>query len=157
MRRLSQPKNIMVSADTNQCCYISMLNIIQGHDIDPTQIHKALQRIRERQLINFIPWGPASIQVALARKSPYLESQHTLRGFLLANHTSMAELFDRLLNQYDAIRKLNAFVDVYKREPIFADSLDEFDDSRETVQQLVDEYKSCERPDYANFGMKNRG
>ena len=26
------------------------------------QVHKSLQRIRERKLANFIPWGPASIQ-----------------------------------------------------------------------------------------------
>ena len=32
-------------------------------EVDPTQVHKALQRIRERKLANFIPWGPASIQV----------------------------------------------------------------------------------------------
>jgi tubulin gamma len=73
MRRLTQAKNIMVSANTRKGCYISILNIIQGA-VDPTQVHKALQRIRERKLVNFIPWGPASIQVALSRKSPYLES-----------------------------------------------------------------------------------
>ena len=28
-----------------------------------SQVHKSLQRIRERKLANFIPWGPASIQV----------------------------------------------------------------------------------------------
>jgi len=28
-----------------------------------TQVHKSLQRIRERKLANFIEWGPASIQV----------------------------------------------------------------------------------------------
>jgi len=151
MRRLSQPKNIMVSANTRNGCYISMLNIIQGNDVDPTQIHKALQRIRERKLIPFIPWGPASIQVALARKSPYLQSRHKVSGFMLANHTSMAELFDRLLSQYDTIRSRNAFLDNYRKEPMFADSLDEFDDARETVQHLVDEYKACERPDYVDF------
>lgn len=151
MRRLSQPKNIMVSANTRNGCYISMLNIIQGNDVDPSQIHKALQRIRERQLIPFIPWGPASIQVALARKSPYVQSRHKVSGFMLANHTSMAELFDRLLSQYDTIRSRNAFLDNYRKEPMFADSLDEFDDARETVQHLVDEYKACERPDYVNF------
>lgn len=43
-------------------CYISILNIIQG-EVDPTQVHKSLQRIRERKLAQFIPWGPASIQV----------------------------------------------------------------------------------------------
>lgn len=29
------------------------------------QVHESLQRIRERKLVNFIEWGPASIQVFL--------------------------------------------------------------------------------------------
>lgn len=62
MNRLTQQKNLMVSASTRKGCYISILNIIQGA-VDPTQVHKALQRIRERKLVDFIPWGPASIQV----------------------------------------------------------------------------------------------
>ena len=114
MRRLTQTKNIMVSASTRQGCYISILNIIQG-DVDPTQVHKSLQRIRERKLVNFIPWGPASIQVALARKSPYVETAHKVSGFMLANHTSMAELFARSLGQYDKIRRRNAFLDNYRK------------------------------------------
>lgn len=154
MRRLTQPENIMVSANTRRGngCYISILNIIQGNDIDPTQIHKALQRMRARQTINFIPWGPASIQVALARSSPYVENRHKVSGFMLANHTSMAELFERLLRQYDKIRKRNAFLDNYRKEPIFHENFDEFDDSRETVQNLVDEYKACEKANYVDFG-----
>lgn len=31
------------------------------------QVHKSLQRIRERKLAQFIPWGPASIQVCVCR------------------------------------------------------------------------------------------
>jgi len=152
MRRLTQPKHVMVSANTRSGCYISILNIIQGNEVDPTQVHKALQRIKERSSLNFIPWGPASIQVAMARKSPFLETRHKVSGFMLANHTSMAELFDRLLKQYDRIRSRNAFLDNYRREPMFADSLDEFDNARETVQNLVDEYTACARPDYVDFG-----
>mmetsp|Transcript_16704 Transcript_16704/g.24484 ORF Transcript_16704/g.24484 Transcript_16704/m.24484 type:complete len:457 (-) Transcript_16704:124-1494(-) len=154
MRRLTQPKNIMVSANTRpgSGCYISILNIIQGNDIDPTQIHKALQRIRERQLINFIPWGPASIQVALARSSPFVENKNKVSGFTLANHTSMAQLFERLLKQYDKIRRRNAFLENYRKEPMFQEDFAEFDDARETVQSLVDEYKACERADYVDFG-----
>lgn len=60
MRRLLQTKNILVSSSVKKGKYISILNIIQG-DVDPTQVHKSLQRIRERKLANFIPWGPASI------------------------------------------------------------------------------------------------
>lgn len=33
---------------------------ISGH---VAQVHKSLQRIRERRTANFIEWGPASIQV----------------------------------------------------------------------------------------------
>jgi len=150
MRRLTQTKNIMVSASTRTGCYISILNIIQG-DVDPSQVHKALQRIRERKLVNFIPWGPASIQVALSRKSAYVETAHKVSGLMLANHTCMASLFQRSVNQYDKIRKRNAFVENYRKEPMFQDSLDEFDSSREVVQGLIDEYKAAERPDYITW------
>ena len=33
------------------------------------QVHESLQRIRERKLVNFIEWGPASIQVLLHSKN----------------------------------------------------------------------------------------
>ena len=159
MRRLTQPKNLMVSANTRSGsgCYISILNIIQGNGIDPLQINKALQRIREKRHMDipFIPWGPASIQVALARKSPYLPHRHKVSGFMLANHTSMAELFERLLSQYDRIKSRNAFLDNYRREPIFQDSLDEFDHAREVALNLIEEYRACEKPDYVNYGMQH--
>jgi len=150
MRRLTQAKNIMVSASTRRGCYISILNIIQGA-VDPTQVHKALQRIRERRLVSFIPWGPASIQVALSRKSPYVDSANKVSGLMIANHTSMAQLFNRTVNQYDKLRKRNAFLEQYRREPMFADGLEEFDSSREVVTDLIEEYKAAERPDYVSF------
>lgn len=53
---------VSIQPQKDNHCYISLLNIIQG-DIDPTEVHKSLQRIRERKLVNFIPWGPASLQV----------------------------------------------------------------------------------------------
>lgn len=157
MRRLLQPKNRMVSAPTSKTsCYISLLNIIQG-DVDPTDVHKSLLRIRERQLANFIPWGPASIQVALTRKSPYVPSSHRVNGLMLANHTSIAsvskgncktfyilikpQLFKRVRDQYDRLMKRNAFLEPYKRERMFSNNMDEFHDSREVVQDMIDEYQ----------------
>ena len=156
MRRLTQPKNIMVSASTRKGCYISILNIIQGA-VDPTQVHKALQRIRERKLVDFIPWGPASIQVALSRKSPYIESANKVSGLMLANHTSMAQLFGRTINQYDKLRKRNAFLEQYRREPMFADGLEEFDSAREVVTDLIEEYKAAETEDYINWSGPGSG
>ena len=66
---------------------------------------------------------------------------------MLTNHTSMAELFSGSLSQYDRIRKRNAFLDNYRKEAMFSDDLSEFDSSRDVVQNLVDEYRACERKD----------
>ncbi|KZT56506.1 tubulin-domain-containing protein [Calocera cornea HHB12733] len=151
MRRLLQPKNRLVSTvPSKDSCYISILNIIQG-DVDPTDVHQSLLRIRERQLANFIPWGPASIQVALARKSPYVSSSHRVSGLMLANHTSIASLFRRTLDQYDRLRKRNAFLEQYKKFKTFENGLEEFDDSRAVVEELVQEYKACESADYISY------
>ncbi|KAJ1952419.1 gamma-tubulin [Dispira parvispora] len=148
MRRLLLPKNNMVSiASSKKSCYISLFNIIQG-EADPTEVHKALLRIRERRLAQFIPWGPASIQVALTRKSPYVQTAHRVSGLMLANNTNIASLFKRTLDQYDRLRKRNAFLDQFRREQMFANDLSEFDESRDIVQDLINEYRACQSPDY---------
>ncbi|KAL4869777.1 hypothetical protein BDV12DRAFT_208280 [Aspergillus spectabilis] len=148
MRRLLQPKNRMVSINPSKSsCYISILNIIQG-EADPTDVHKSLLRIRERRLASFIPWGPASIQVALTKKSPYIQNTHRVSGLMLANHTSVATLFKRIVQQYDRLRKRNAFLEQYKKEAPFSDGLDEFDEARAVVTDLIGEYEAAEREDY---------
>ena len=51
-------------------CYISkklveLSNIFSRSEMQLcSQVHKSLQRIRERKLATVIPWGPASIQVS---------------------------------------------------------------------------------------------
>eukprot|EP00967_Tisochrysis_lutea_P109987 scaffold171563_cov31-Tisochrysis_lutea.AAC.2 len=36
----------------------------------------------------------------------------------------------------------------------FADDLSEFDESRETLQALIEEYRASESPDYVNWGLE---
>lgn len=62
----------------------------------------------------------------------------------------------RLL-RYDKLRKRNAFLEQYRREPIFADGLEEFDSAREVVTELIDEYRAAERPDYVEWDGKSNG
>lgn len=156
MRRLLQPSNMMVSTSMHDKgqdhCYISILNIIQG-EADPSEVHKSLQRIRERKLAQFIPWGPAGIQVALSKKSPYVSTSHKVSGLMLANHTSICQLFKRTLEQYDKLRKREAFLEQFKKETLFQEDLSELDSSREIVQELVDEYLAATRPDYLQWGL----
>ena len=151
MRRLLQTKNILISCPVKKGCYISILNIIQG-EVDPTQVHKSLQRIRERKLANFISWGPASIQVALSKRSPYIETPHKVSGMMLANHTGIRGLFKQFLDQYKMLSKRGAFMDNFKKTKIFQDNLDEFNDAEEVVRGLIDEYAAAERQDYTEWG-----
>ena len=45
-------------------------------------------------------------------------------------------------------------MDQFKKESIFKDNLDEFDNSREVIQQLVDEYHAATKPDYLAWGTQ---
>jgi len=149
MTRLLKEKNIMVSGGNKKGLYISILNIIQG-DVDPTQIHDALSRIRDKP--KFIPWGPASIQVALSKKSPYVESNFKVSGMMLANHTSISQLMQGVLDGYNTFFKKGAFLENYRKEDMFKDNLDEFKDSYETVTRVIEEYNAAERHDYLEWG-----
>jgi len=116
-------------------------------------VHKSLQRIRERKLANFIKWGPASIQVALSKNSPYVESPYKVSGMMLANHTSIHSLFSKMIEHYRMLRKRNAFIDAYKKEKMFEENLDEFQDSSEVVQSVIDEYISADKENYIDWGI----
>lgn len=63
------------------------------------------------------------------------------------------QLFERTLKQYDKLRKREAFLEQFRKESMFANSLDELDSSREVVQQLVDEYVAATTPDYLSWGL----
>ena len=65
--------------------------------------------------MRFIPWGPASIQVALSKRSPYVESPHRVTGLMMANHTGIASLMNKVLRSYDKLRKTNAFIHEYRK------------------------------------------
>jgi tubulin gamma len=71
---------------------------------------------------------------------------------MLANHTSIRNIFKVLLEQYKKFRKRGAYLNQYKETKIFEESLDEFDDSEETVRKLIEEYAAAEKEDYINWG-----
>jgi tubulin gamma len=67
---------------------------------------------------------------------------------MLANHTGIATLFKRIVAQYNTLRKRSAFLEQYKKTPIFSEDLGEFDEAKEVVQGLIDEYEEAENEDY---------
>lgn len=68
----------------------------------------------------------------------------------------LPQLFERTCRQYDKLRKREAFLEQFRKEDIFKDNFDELDNSREVVQQLVDEYSAATRPDYISWGTQEQ-
>jgi hypothetical protein len=53
------------------------------------------------------------------------------KNSLALTHTlTFAQLFKRMLDQFDRLKKRNAFVEQYKKERMFENGLEEFDDAR---------------------------
>ncbi|PWA44703.1 hypothetical protein CTI12_AA519840 [Artemisia annua] len=101
----------------------------------------SLQRLRERKLVNFIEWGPASIQVS---------------GLMLASYTGIRHLYAKCLSQYSLLGKRQAFLDKCKSFPVFADNdLSEFDESKDLSDSLVDEYMACESLYYIKWRVED--
>lgn len=61
------------------------------------------------------------------------------------------QLFQRTLQQYDKLRKRGAFLDQFKREAMFKDDFNEFDEARETVKNLVEEYEAATKKEYIHM------
>ena len=83
------------------------------------------------------------VKVALSKKSPYIQSAHRVSGLMLANHTNISSLFERTLKQYDKLRKKEAFLEQFRKEDMFSDSLEEFDDSREVGSPSFAIFVTC--------------
>ena len=63
----------------------------------------------------------------------------------------ISQLFNRTLVQYDKLRKRDAFIDAFRKEAMFSDNLDEMDDSRECVQQIIQQYQQANSESYLQW------
>ncbi|GKT13451.1 Tubulin gamma chain, partial [Aduncisulcus paluster] len=171
MTSLLQPKNIMVSCvggreteirsgargiiSKMKGSFLSVLDIIQG-DVTTSAVHQALRGIKARpELARFVPWGPSSIHVALARRSKYVAAPHSVTGLMLANHTSIRHLFSHTVAQFDKLFDKGAYLAEFRRSDLFMDKEEElqaeFKDSVEVVKSVIEEYRVAEQPDYLSF------
>jgi tubulin gamma len=152
MNRLLDPKNLMVSTHIDRGMFISILNIIQG-DIDPSEIQNALGQIRENRALRFIPWGPASVQLALTRKSPHVEMPNRVSGLMLANHTNIRTLMQGILNQVNVMFKTKASLLHYKKSDVMGGEKAEqyIAESIEAVKGVINEYADAEREEFGGF------
>ena len=114
-------------SQSQKCCSLAAYSIIRG-DLEAGDIGRSIMKIKERRMLQFAPWCPSSLFVNHVKKAPSFQSEG-ISGALLINNTGITETFRRTCDQFDRLRKRNAFLDMYKRESSF-NIHEEFDEAR---------------------------
>lgn len=136
-------KTNRVSGDT---AYISMLNYLIGDNLDQREIRKGI--LKSQQRISFVPWVARSVLVVHGKKSPYLKNTN-LEGIQVTNNTSMIDVFTKILKQFDLLIKRKAYLNrYYSSVEEEHEVMEMFNESRESVKSIIDEYKACKEITY---------
>jgi tubulin gamma len=146
----------LLDKNLKMCCkgdkeetVLAMMDVIIRTDarMDSRQnsnIQKALIKARSR--VNFAPWTPSCIHLAMSQKSSFDRgNEGIVSGLMLSNSTSILHTLEREVKNYDKLMYKNAFINNYLKsdyEHECGDILQEFQDSRDVVEALINEYRS---------------
>ncbi|TBU00996.1 gamma chain of tubulin [Hamiltosporidium magnivora] len=137
MSRLLMEKYRMIGTNGS---IISSLNILSN--VCPLEVQRGFIRVMERNSVNFVPWKIPGYHVVISG-----QNKKNICGLGLNNITGIASYFRKITNQYDKLRKKNAFIDIYRK---FNEDLNIFDQARETVENAIQEYEKSELSSYIN-------
>lgn len=157
MRRLIQQKYSMLAVSPTahkNGRYLALLRVIQG-EFDAADYRKRLLGLRQREDLRFAPMFLESAQLAVAKRSPFVEQPTKLNGLALTNSTSVSDAFARTLNQFNRLYMRAAFLNEYRKQPMFEQGMEEFEEARSVVNDIVQQYKEMEREPDAALAEEN--
>ncbi|ODV76987.1 gamma-tubulin [Suhomyces tanzawaensis NRRL Y-17324] len=131
--------------------YISVLNYLIGNNLNQEEIRKGTTKVQQR--LNFVPWTPSSVQCVNGRKSLFGNNSATkgLTGIQISNNTSIVGVFTKILKQYDLLAKREAYINSYTESNDAQERarvMGLFNECRESVALVVEEYKACQSVNY---------
>ncbi|KAM0685848.1 gamma-tubulin [Conglomerata obtusa] len=132
INKLLLPSSKLATMDISHTDHvISMLSILRG--VNSKDIQKSVVNIFDKGELNFVSWMPPSFHVVKSGMTG------TKSGVCLHNTTGIVSLLTKICEQFDRLKKKNAFIDIYKK---FSADLSEFDECREVVQNVIDAYNN---------------
>lgn len=136
--------------------YISMMNYLIGNNLNQSEIRKGLIRASSR--VNFVPWTSASIHLVNGRPPciSTTNNKKNLHGIQISNNTSIVHVFSKIVKQYDLLAKRAAYINYYTESNDHEERLrvmEMFNECRESVVNVIEEYKSCTSLNYLEDGL----
>lgn len=138
---------------------LAMMDVIIGSKAPMDNKHNAsIQKalIMARSRINFAPWTPSTIHLAMGQRSSFSTvPKDIVSGLMLSNSTSVLHVLRGITNDYDRLRKKSAFMNTYLKSDYdqeCGDIMQEFQECREIVEALMGEYRASETLAYMEGG-----
>ncbi|AQZ18430.1 TUB4 (YLR212C) [Zygosaccharomyces parabailii] len=140
--------NFLVTRNTDNPIYFNIYCSLIGQ-AEQNDILRAISKAQQR--LTFAPWSSSSLHVNVGRRSPYLppHARHTYyNGLMLSNTSAITSLLGGTCKTFDKIFSKGAFLNTFKDGRMFQNGWDEFTESREVVQNVIEEYLAAEQETY---------
>lgn len=133
--------------------YISVMNYLIGNNLSQQEIRKGALKARQR--IDFVPWASSSVQMVNGKRPAFLKTENPkqITGVQLSNNTSIIDVFKRIIKQYELLVKREAYINSYTESNAREEKvrvLEMFNECRESIMNVIDEYQSCQLVNYLN-------
>ncbi|SCU93736.1 LAMI_0E15412g1_1 [Lachancea mirantina] len=139
--------NTMVTRSNETPVYLGIFDSLVG-SVDQNDVTRAI--LKSQQRVKFPAWSSTALHVNFGKKSIYNVSPNSdcVSGMMLANTSSVTMLLQKACSGFDVLFKKGAFLHMYQNGRMFQNDWEEFLESRETIQFVIDEYTAAEQENY---------
>jgi len=127
-------KNLLANVIPKNGRFLTASCIFRGV-VAASEVEESLARVNQKKSQEFVEWIPNNIKTSVINVPP---THISLSSTMIANTTSIKDIFDRIHQQYNKMYKKKAFLHWYLGEGMDAG---EFEESARNVHDLMVEYQ----------------
>ncbi|XP_065350945.1 tubulin beta chain-like [Cloeon dipterum] len=141
MHQLTVGRNFLVDCDPNHGRYLTMAAMIRG-DFSMHEVETEFSSMQLKNSAAFVPWVPNNVTISSCSIPPI---GHARSATVIGNNSAVAEVFRRLLQQFEAMFAKKAYLHWFTGEGM---DVQEFVEAAKNVQDLVSEYQQRGEMDF---------
>ena len=134
-REIFKEDNFCAAANLDEGVYLATVALFRGK-VTAQEVDENLAEIRKT--LKYASYVPTGMKIGMIDHSP---PGFDKSGLALINHTSVSQIFDRLLDQFNTMFNNRAFVHWYEAEGL---SAEEMGKARDSITDLSESYKKAQ-------------